>query len=225
MSRMLVFWYKLLKGKQSKISVLLYKLLVRKGVSDDIDFDWIRAVKNHLYDLGLDEYWTNQDSLNFSVNQFKSIINARIRERANSWWNEELTTNVKCHFYRFFKAESCMEYYTYALNYKDTIALARFRCRSNNLPVTTTIRSKGTELPKCAWCTDSVCDEFHLLFECVKFQEDRKELIPAYYWKKPNILKVRALFNCKKISTLKKLAEFIRRVTTAFEGNRAGGAP
>ena len=57
-----------------------------------------------------------------------------------------------------------------------------------------------------------------------KFEEDRKALIPNYYWRRPNILKVRALFNCKKISTLKKLAEFIRRVTAAFDGVVAGGA-
>ena len=62
-----------------------------------------------------------------------------------------------------------------------------------------------------------VCDEFHLLLQCSHFHADRIDLIPQTYRSRPNILKLRALFKCKRISTVKNLSLMCKRIMDSFE--------
>ena len=60
---------------------------------------------------------------------------------------------------------------------------------------------------KCTHCND-LGDEFHYLFKCDLFSEERREYIKPYYYKHPNILKYNEIMNTSEITTLKKTQHF-----------------
>jgi hypothetical protein len=45
-------------------------------------------------------------------------------------------------------------------------------------------------------------DEFHYVLQCPNFVTDRKNLIPKYFFNRPNTLKLSPLFNKKKPETV-----------------------
>ena len=62
----------------------------------------------------------------------------------------------------------------------------------------------------CNLCNMStIGDEFHYILECPYFENDRKN-IPSSFHNRPNAIKLQSLFCTKRISTLKKLCNFIR---------------
>ena len=55
--------------------------------------------------------------------------------------------------------------------------LSKFRCRSNYMPVSKVYKHANTYDTECKICDKSeIRDEFHYLFICPVFQEDRNRL-------------------------------------------------
>ena len=99
----------------------------------------------------------------------------------------------------------------------ERLVLCRFRCGNHRLPV-----SAGRYLPNqenkfCTLCKmNDTGDEFHYLFKCPFFETDRKVLIKTYYTRRPNVLKMKQLFNSKNIRVLKKLSRFCQIIMARF---------
>ena len=53
-------------------------------------------------------------------------------------------------------------------------------------------------------------DEYHYLFECNFFADQRKELLKQYFFRRPNTVKYAELFGSAKKSILLKLAKFVK---------------
>ena len=98
-------------------------------------------------------------------------------------WLERVWSNSCCTNYRIFKNKLEMEYYLVQLENKDRINLARFRCRSNQLPINHNRFKEGTYSDLfCHLCSENtIGDEYHYLFSCVFFKEERKRLVGAPY--------------------------------------------
>ena len=96
---------------------------------------------------------------------------------------ERVWSNSCCTNYRIFKNKLEMEYYLVQLENKDRINLARFRCRSNQLPIINNRFKDGTYSDLfCHLCSENaIGDEYHYLFSCVFFKEERKRLVGAPY--------------------------------------------
>ena len=112
-----------------------------------------------------------------------------------------------------------MEYYLVQLENKDRINLARFRCRSNQLPINNNRFEEGTYSDLfCHLCSENaIGDEYHYLFSCVFFKEERKRLIGAPYMVNPNTLKMKEVLVCDNLRDLKKLVHFISIVMSVFK--------
>ena len=63
-SRLLNFWGKLLMGKESKLSCMMYRLLYQLYVKNIFESPWITNVKYILNSIGLSNLWLNQEIVN-----------------------------------------------------------------------------------------------------------------------------------------------------------------
>ena len=70
----------------------------------------------------------------------------------------------------------------------------------------------------CNLCNlQSLGDEFHYLFECPFFANDRNLFLKRYFIRRPNTFKMDQLFNSTHIKTILNLVKFCRKITKHFE--------
>ena len=73
---------------------------------------------------------------------------------------------------------------------------SKFRCRNTKLPVETNTFYGNLGSDRCLLCPqDVVGDEFHYLFSCSYFGDERNLLLKPYYRVNPSTLKMEELFN------------------------------
>ena len=66
---------------------------------------------------------------------------------------------------------------------------------------------------KCTLCNDNeLGDEYHYIFVCDNFNNERNLLLPKYYTKRHNMLKFNVILNCKNRKTLNNFSRFINIV-------------
>ena len=89
--------------------------------------------------------------------------------------------------------------------------LVRFR-DVVNIRIVSALPSSANKNCSCARSV-SICpqvvDEFHYVLQCSNFVTERKNLIPKYFFTRPNALKLSSLFNKKKPETIRKLCKLI----------------
>jgi hypothetical protein len=86
-------------------------------------------------------------------------------------------------------------------------ALCSFRCLNHRLPIERG-RFWGVERDDriCDICTSNAKgDEYHYLFECSFFNNERKSLLPHNLTTKPNIDKFKELFNSESYNIYCKI--------------------
>ena len=54
------YWARLLTGKQSNLSFLIYKCMYNLSLSNNINFDWIKFVKGVFDNCGYSYVWETQ---------------------------------------------------------------------------------------------------------------------------------------------------------------------
>ena len=70
----------------------------------------------------------------------------------------------------------------------------------------------------CNLCNlQSLGDEFHYLFECPFFANDKNLFLKRYFIRRPNTFKMDQLFNSTHIKTILNLVKFCRKITKHFE--------
>ena len=134
-------------------------------------------------------------------------------------WHAEMFTNSLCLNYRIFKEKCQCESLVLKLPFKHRISLTRFRCGNHRLPIASG-RYAGIERTQriCNICnTDQLGDEFHYLFECPAFHEDRAIYIDNCFTSRPNTFKMKKLFNSSKTSTLIRLSKFCSIIMNTFK--------
>ena len=70
----------------------------------------------------------------------------------------------------------------------------------------------------CQLCnSDDLGDEFHYLFICNIFKDERKLLLNEYYYKRPNTMKMNELFNICHLKTQINLSKFVKMILDKFK--------
>ena len=144
--------------------------------------------------IGL-KMWLNQD---FMILIFKSGI-------------QRYLITAKVFLIEFLKTNHRLEPYLVLLDYSERINLCRFRCRNHKLPcIIDRFNINSTVDRTCHLCEqNTIGDEFHYLFECDKFVNDRVKYIPFSFRNNPNTMKMNHLFNSDNYLVLKKLSKFV----------------
>jgi hypothetical protein len=98
--KILSFWSKLIDGKQSKLSFLIYRLLYLKTHGNNT-FSWINFVKSILDDCGYPNVWHTQNFI-----RHKWLIEStklRLTDQLKLNWHFILQISPKALSYRLFK--------------------------------------------------------------------------------------------------------------------------
>ena len=129
--------------------------------------------------LGLNDIYESE-GLNVTCNYVKRTVKQRLKDVFIQEWNTCKSSQNHCSIYNTFKKDWHLEKYLLDMNYFHRKNLAKFRCRSNNLPVN---KMRYLHLLEddsdiyCKLCRDiEIGDEFHYLFKCHFFDEDRKNI-------------------------------------------------
>ena len=226
--RMINFWMRLHYGKQSKLSILLFKIMKTKHDDplNNYKSEWITYIKNTFDDAGFSNLWfeaplvLTQANVPWSyVNWLKNSLHLRLNDIFKQDWNSQLQSNRQCSNYRIFKETFQLEPYLCILNEKDKINMCKFRCRSFNLPVTTATLYNSDDVSSdiCMLCnTNEIGDEFHYILKCPYFSLTRSKFLKVDN-KRINCLQMKELFTNLSISKLKSLSSFISEVISHFK--------
>jgi len=218
--RMINFWLRIITSDPNKLSFKIYKHIIQLDNSNVYSTHWLSHIKQILQQCGLFYVWLNQVDI-IDVCTVKLLINTRIDDMYEQTWNASIPSHVRCSCYVLFKSERKLELYLYKLNDTQRINLSKFRCRSNYLPISKVYKEHHMCNINCIFCNhDCVGDEYHYLFICSYFAEERKKYLKKYYRQFPSVQKFSQLMNSSNIQVLKKLANFVAIIMRKFKWNK-----
>lgn len=214
-TRMISYWGRLIcNNKPNKLSVIVYKLMHELYVKDIFKSKWICQVVNTLNTSGLGYIWHEQKIPN--TKWLKQSVQLRLRDQYKQNFFAEINDTEKCYIYRMFKSEWGYEKYLSILPAKMAKLYCKFRTSNLRLPIQL---GRFNNIPRheriCNFCTKrDLGDEFHTLLCCDHFNSNRKNLIPKYYFTRPNVIKFSMLLNLSNKSKLINLCRFIQIIQT-----------
>ena len=216
--KMLCFWSRLITGKHSKLSYVMYQCLFHFDGLGLYTSPWIASVKNLLNDCGMSGIWLAQNVPN--TLWFKMAVQRKLMDQWISTWYHDLSTNAICNSYNTFKGVYELETYLTKLTKSSRILLTRFRTCNNRLPVNVG-RCTGVNREEriCNLCNDNaIADEFHVLLKCSNEElvRWRAMYVPSYYTHRPTIFKFVELMQNANVEILTNLSKFIKLIMGKF---------
>ena len=217
--RMINFYMRLVNGKQTKLSCILYKVIRKQEEYLDSTYKWLDHIKHSLANIGMYNVWQfNGNGL--SNGYVKNIVQSRTKILYQQYWLEMKSTHAYCSFYDLIKREMKMEKYLVDLNYQQRIAISKFRCRSNYLPISKSrfpTEDDYEESYICPLCRkNEIGDEYHYLFICPFFVDERREYLPEIP-SHPDVHHMILLFDNNETDKLRSLSYFIKLVMAIFD--------
>ena len=194
-SRMLCFWFKLIQeDRKNKYCSVMYQLMYNLHPSLGCSL-WLKYIKSILDSVGLSDVWFTQGT-NVQYEWFKAYVKRCLSDQSLQSWHSNIDNSNKCINYKIFKKELKFEDYLIHLPPSLRYSYSKFRCRNTKLPVETNTFYGNLGSDRCLLCPqDVVGDEFHYLFSCSYFGDERNLLLKPYYRVNPSTLKMEELFN------------------------------
>ena len=214
--RIVKYWLKLLCIENIKYTKIVYNLLLHDAEIYPNKKSWVTLLKSLLSELGFYEVWLAQNVGNTDI--FLSVFKQRLNDNFIQLWHTRINESSRSIFYREVVPNFCFQFYLNCVNVaKYRNSLSRFILSSHNLAVESGRWHKPRSIPfddrKCNVCA-VLEDEFHMLFECVLYKDLRKKYIKRYFWNRPSMFKLQALFQSHNENILRNLGIFIHK---AFE--------
>ena len=218
--RMVGFWLRIIKGEQTKHSFLLYRLSKCLSQNEDLNSasNWLRYVEDILNNAGFANVWLSQ-SHGFKSEWVLKALKLRLADIFKQDWKATIWSNRLCSNYRMFKGLLELEKYLLFLNSKDATTLCKFRCRSHSLPVNNNrFDSDMSQDDICTLCLSDTGDEFHYIFVCPFFLEERKLYLQKSVLRsrRPSSIEMEKLFKMQDSCQLRKLVKFINIIMNHF---------
>ncbi len=152
-----------------------------------------------------------------NINKFKDDVKSKLLNLYNIKWQKEVFESKKCTNYRIFKRELKFEKYLTILSTKLRVNFTRFRLSNHKLPIELG-RHYNIERSqrKCHLC-EVIGDEYHVIFECALFQEERDKNIDKKLHFRVNSIQYFDLFSNIKIVQLARLARFCKTIIEYYK--------
>ena len=143
------------------------------------------------YNLFSSEFINNPKAVKFSIGQ--TLLDLYIQD-----WNVRISESSKGKNYSVFKNIISLEPYLIYLPRSSYLSLCKFRTGNHKLPIET---GRWENIPlnerMCILCNLDVGDEFHYLFKCPYFTEERVRYLKPYFYTRPNMIKFNTLLSTK----------------------------
>ena len=200
-SRVIGFWNRLIHGRKTKLSFLLYQCLLH---SNNTVSKWISKVKSTLSEIGRPDIWRQQHT--FYLKSLSSYRKKLLIEQFIQSWRGKALQSHKALAYFNFKQELRLDHYFITLPRKFYILFFKLRTSNHKLPIEVG-RWDGTVLfdRKCNLCSSNdIGDEFHFICKCSHFPEARSTYVKSYYTNRPSMFKFCQLLKSTNVKLIKK---------------------
>ena len=217
-NRMLNFWFNIATGDENKISTILYKWIKVLYDQDKYKSAWLDKIKTILDNIGMSS--TFNDITNVNKIWFKNTIKLKLNDIYNQNWSIAVFNNSVCLNYRVMTDRKYLQNYLLKLPSQYMYAICKFKCANHRMPIVTG-RYTGVEVDNrtCDLCNlnpKEIGDEFHYLFNCPFFREDRVKYIKKFFYTNPNMYKMTQLFNYVGYKEMLNLGKFIYIILSHF---------
>ena len=207
--RMVSYWARLLTYKESKLSSVLYKLLLHFSNGSNLNSPWLKYIENIFNECGLSYIWRDQYFLN--VTWLKLLVKTCLQDQFKQTWYSNIQNRCKTLNYRLFKDNFCFEKYFDILDNRDIFTFCRFRTTNHKLPIEYgrwgNIQRNARICPICN--SNDIGDEFHYILQCKSLSAQREVCIDKKY-----LRKFKDIISMTKKSKLRKLCSFIRNINS-----------
>ena len=132
--RMACFWNKLIQNT-SKLSGIMYKVMLYLSNTKNFEFTWINYVKSIFDNAGLSYIWLQQ--MYIEPEYLKHILKLNLRDIFIQNWFSQIENSSRGEFYGIFKREFKLESYLLNLSPYEREVLTKFRCCNLKLPIET----------------------------------------------------------------------------------------
>ena len=196
-TRIVSYWARMIDNKEnsqvmklnSKLYVILSELVSQRRVKSP----WFENVKGILCNNGYSGIWYSQS---FSNSKWLiKYMHQKLNDCFIQQWHSDIDRTSASNFYKIVKVNFAQSNYINDLSSNLTKSLLSFITKNHRLPIETG-RWNNTVINerKCVNC-DDVGDEFHYLFKCNTFTNERHKYLNRYYYNRPNTQKLRELFD------------------------------
>lgn len=186
----------------------MYDMLYTDCLNFPNKISWATLLWNLLANLGFMEAWIQQNIEDANI--FLSVVKQRLSDNFIQNWNWRLNESSRALFYRIFSFGYKSYLDTVTIN-KLRVALTWLRLSSHRLEIETVRWAKPNSIPienrLCTSCY-KLGDEFHFVLDCTRYDDLRQTLIPNYYHRRPNMLKLIELFTTEIKKIQKKWVLF-----------------
>ena len=141
----------------------------------------------------------------------KNIKELTVNNFINTW-HEKINNSEKCLNYRIFKNKFGFEEYLIRLPFNLRIGFTRFRMSNHALPIEKGRHENLSRNERLCDICNTIGGEYHYIFQCELFINERKQYITKFYYVQPNTVKYCQLSAGKNYSKLCKLAKFIKTI-------------
>ena len=206
------YWFKILQASDRKNTKVIYRLML-----NDIDErpnakNWAAFVKNTLSNLGFFHVWEAQGV--GDVNNFLSVFKQRVKDHFIQSWHERLNKSSRASFYREICVFEFQPYLEKVVNKKFRNALSKIRLSSHRLHIESGRWKRPHSTPRenrvCFHC-NILEDEFHFIFECSLYDDERCLFIKPYFRRSYSMFKLIELFQSSNKGTLNKLGNYTHK--------------
>ena len=211
--RIINFWAKLKFGPTEKFSSILCTFLskLQSEHPENYTFKWVQSVQKIQDNCGFSYVWDAED---LDYVSFKAIFSQRCNDIFLRDWQSEVAQNSQCSNYKLFKHYHVMEKYLVELDNAHKYNISKFRTRTHHLPITKRRFKDETADVTCPLCSSGdVGDEYHYLFHCDFFRNQREKFIPQEIIKQPQTESMGKLFEC---NALTNTARFVKIIMSRF---------
>ena len=134
-SRTIGFWLSIVNGKESKLSKLLYSIMLKEHEKGSYNFKWIRCINDILGAVGRPDLFRTEP-VN-SPNSVKMDISRTLSDLYIQEWNEKANVSSKGKQYLLFKDNLNFEKYLINVSKFYYSKIIKYRTSNHRLPVET----------------------------------------------------------------------------------------
>ena len=167
-------------------------------------------MKSILDECGLSYVWFNQ-YFDGGKNILVKLVENSFKSQYLQTWSSSVNESGKCYNYKIYKTEHKLENFYCSLPDVHIQTLVNFRLCNNHMPVEK-CRWLGINRQdrRCTLCNMlDIGDEFHYLFRCTHFNNDRNKYLPFIRRIPANVLSFRNIMLENDTEKLIKLCKFV----------------
>ena len=206
------YWLKVVYSDNRKNINQMYRMMLNDITDRQNIQNCASLVRNTLSNLGFRDVWLEQGV--GDVNKFLSALKLRLSDNFIQNWRARLAESSRASFYNPISIFKFQPYLDKVLTKKFRVALSRLRMSSHRLLIEAGRWTKPRRTPRdqrlCTIC-NKIEDEYHLLFECTLYNNERIFHLKPYYLRNTSMFKAVELMQETNSKILKKLAMYIHK--------------